>query len=309
MNVLEKALARYGLSVNEVKTYLYLAGVSEKRATEISETVSLHRTETYRVLRDLEKRGLVLSVFGKPVKFAAVPPYRAVDQLLETQKMKIKLLEKEKADFLTLWSSIPKAKIDDPRSKEVMQALEGRPQIISKARELLEKSNRKIQIFAPDHYLTLLYQGDFIERLKTCSYDLEIDLAVEDSLKSRIFCEQTGWVSRKFCVGRAKKLPCFMISDGKELLMIYRKDVEGQRNGKRMSQIAALWTNCLALVESMRVLFFELSSCKENLPLSDGVILEELSLEVFDKEQPKNFLPRTEFSATDSSVFDVRWLG
>jgi predicted DNA-binding transcriptional regulator len=284
MNVLEKALARYGLSENEVKTYLYLAGVSEKRATEISETMSLHRTETYKVLRDLEKRGLVLSVLGKPVKFAAVPPYRGVDQLLETQKMRIKLLEKEKTDFLALWSSIPKGKIDCIRNKEVMQALEGRPQVVSRAKDFLEKSSRKVQIFAPDRYLMLLYQGDFIDCLRTCSYDLEIDLVVEDSLKSRIFCEQTGWTSQRFCVHPAKKLPCFMISDAKELLMVYRKDVEGQKNGKHKSRIAGLWTNCFALVESMRVLFLGLAGCEGNLPPSDGAISPDLSLEAFDNE-------------------------
>ena len=284
MNILEKALTRYGLSVNEVKAYLFLAGVTEKGATEISEAVSLHRTETYRVLRDLEKKGLILSVLGKPIKFAAVPPYRAVDQLLEMQKIRIKLLEKEKGDFLVLWSSIPKGGIDGLGSKEVTQALEGRPQIISKAKELLEKSKRKIQIFAPDNYLTLLYQGDFIDHLKTCSYDLEINLALEDSLKSRIFCEQTGWASRKFCVCVSKKLPCFIISDAKELLMIYRKHVQGQGNGKHISRIAGLWTNCLAFVESMRILFLELSGCDENLRRSDGTVSRELSLEAFDEE-------------------------
>ena len=284
MNILEKALTRYGLSVNEVKAYLFLAGVNEKGATEISEAVSLHRTETYRVLRDLEKKGLVLSVLGKPIKFAAVPPYRAVDQLLETQKIRVKLLEKEKADFLALWSSIPKGGVDGLGSKEVMQALEGKPQVISKAKELLEKSNRKIQIFAPDNYLTLLYQGDFIDRLKTCSYDLEINLALENSLKSRIFCEQTGWASQKFCVCVSKKLPCFIISDAKELLMIYRKHVEGERNSKHRPRIAGLWTNCLAFVESMRILFLELSGCDENLPQGDETVSRELSLEAFDKE-------------------------
>ncbi len=283
MNVLEKALSRYGLSVNEVKTYLYLAGVSEKGATEISEAVSLHRTETYRVLRDLEKKGLILSVLGKPIKFAAVPPYTAVDQLLETQKIRIKLLEKEKEDFLALWSSIPKGEMDGLGSKEVMQTLEGRPQIISKAKELLEESNRKIQIFAPDSYLTLLYQGDFIDYLKTCSYDLEIDLGLEDSLKSRIFSEQTGWASQRFCSRSAKKLPCFMISDAKELLMIYRKDVKVQRKGKHVSQIVALWTNCVALVESMRTLFLGLTGCEENLG-NEVTISTELSSGDFDRE-------------------------
>ena len=207
MSILEKALARYGLSDNEVKMYLYLAGVDEKRATEISETMSLHRTETYKVLRDLEKKGLVLSVFGKPVKFAAVPPYKGVEHLLETQKTRVKLLEKEKTDFLALWSSIPKGRIDCVQSKDMMQVLEGKPQVVSRAKELLEKSIRKAQIFAPDRYLMLLYQGDFTDRLKACSYDLEIELIVEDSLKSRIFCEQTGWANQRFCTNPAKKLP------------------------------------------------------------------------------------------------------
>jgi len=284
MNVLEKALARYGLSENEVKTYLYLAEVNEKRATEISETMSLHRTETYKVLRDLEKKGLVLSVFGKPFKFAAVPPYRGVDHLLETQKTRIKLLEKEKTDFLALWSSIPKGRIDCVQTKEMMQVLEGKPQVVSIAKELLEKSTRKVQIFAPDRYLMLLYQGDFTDRLKARSYDLEIDLVVEDSLKSRIFCEQTGWASQRFCNNPAKKLPCIIISDEKELLTIYRKNVEGQRNGKYKSRIAGLWTNCFALVESMRVLFLGLADSKENLGRSDEVISSELGLEDFDEE-------------------------
>ena len=284
LSILEKALSRYGLSANEIKTYLYLAGASEKKAAEISETVSLHRTETYRVLRDLEKRGLVLSVFGKPVKFAAVPPYRAIEQLLETQKMRIKLLEKEKADFIALWSSIPKGRMDDVKSREVMQALEGRPQIVLKATELLKKSKRSVQIFAPDRYLTLLVQGDFIDCLRRCSYDLETDLLVENSLKSRIFCEQTGWANYRCCVRPMKKLPCFMVSDARELLMIYIKDVVDHGNIKRKSRIAALWTNCLALVESMRVLFSELSGCEKDLPERNEAFSPELNLETWNKE-------------------------
>jgi hypothetical protein len=55
-----------------------------------------------------------------------------------------------------------------------------------------------------------------------------------------------------------------MISDTWELLTIYRKGVEGEDKERRKSKIVALWTNCDALVESMRVLFSELSGPKEN---------------------------------------------
>ncbi len=262
-NILEKALSRYGLSPNEVKTYLYLAGVNEKGATEISESVSLHRTETYKVLRDLEKKGLVLSIFVKPVKFVAVPPHSAINHLLETQKIKVRLLESEKTEFLALWSSIPKGE-SDSTCKETVQTLEGRLQTISKAKEMLERSKQTIQIFAPDSYLTLLYQCEFVDRLRTSSYDLEVELVLEDTLKGRIFGEEIGW-SRKFCLRSAEKLPCFMISDRKELLTIYRKGVENPGNRRQLSQLVAVWTNCAALVESMAVLFHELTERKGSI--------------------------------------------
>lgn len=71
---------------NEVKVYIYLARTGEHKASEISEALSLHRTETYRILQDLEKRGLVSSVFEKPLKFTAAPFEKALDILIETKK-------------------------------------------------------------------------------------------------------------------------------------------------------------------------------------------------------------------------------
>ena len=91
---IEEMLAKFGLLKNEIKVYLYLARMGEKKAGEIAESISLHRTETYRILRDLEKKGIIFSVFEKPLKFTAVPLDKAIDLLVDVQKLKIKLLEK-----------------------------------------------------------------------------------------------------------------------------------------------------------------------------------------------------------------------
>jgi sugar-specific transcriptional regulator TrmB len=283
LNILRKALSGYGLSGNEIEAYVYLARAGEKKASEISETMSFHRTETYKVLRYLEKKGLVLSIFGKPVKFVAVRPDKAVELLLEAQKMRVRLFEKERVDFNAIWSSMPKVSIDYVEKREVMQALEGRWPIILKANELLDKAVKEVQIFAPDRYLTLLHRSDFMESLEKHSYSLDIDLVTENSLKSRIFCEQTGWASHKYYAGPVNKLPCFMISDERELLAIYRKDVEGRDNRGRKSTVAGLWTNCCALVESMRVLFSELLGRRENLE-SSGELSSGLSSDTLDEE-------------------------
>jgi len=125
IEIIEKALRGLGLSKNEVKVYIYLARTGEHKASDISEALSLHRTETYRILRDLEKRGLVSSVFEKPLKFIATPFEKALDILIETKKMKLNLLEKKRQDLINVWMSLPKPEVE-PERKEVFQILEER---------------------------------------------------------------------------------------------------------------------------------------------------------------------------------------
>ncbi len=185
---------KYGLSDSEAKAYLYLAMSGEKKASEIAEGISLHRTEAYRILRDLEKRGIVIETFEAPLKFSAVPLDKAVEQLVETQRMKVDLLEKEKSELTQIWSSMPKPKIENDR-KEVFQVLDGTPQTILKAKELVEKAKTEVKIFVPDAYLAMLYNCDFFESLEQRSFDVSVSLLTENSLKSRLICEQT-WLDR-----------------------------------------------------------------------------------------------------------------
>ncbi|MGB8780339.1 MAG: helix-turn-helix domain-containing protein [Candidatus Bathyarchaeia archaeon] len=263
LEIMHNALARYGLSQNEIRAYVYLAKADEKKAAEIAEAISLHRTEAYRTLRDLEKRGIVLSTFEKPLRFTAVPLDKAIERLMETEKTRLKLLEKEKADLIQLWSSMPKPR-NDKSKKEVFQILEGESQVILKANDLLGKTRTELRIFAPEEYLAQLYRSDFMDNLEQRSYDVSINLLTEDSLKSRFFCERIGWSNHSCCVGDVSKLPCFIISDREELLIVYSKKSQDEgRARKKRSRTAALWTNSNALVASMLALFYRMAEARE----------------------------------------------
>ena len=144
LSTIEETLSRFGLLKNEIKVYLHLARAGEKKAGEIAEAISLHRTETYRILRDLEKRGIVFSIFEKPLKFTAVPLDKAIDMLVDAQKIKIKLLEQEKPSLVEMWLSMPQPKVASAK-KELFQMLEGEQQVLMKASELLEKTRERIQ--------------------------------------------------------------------------------------------------------------------------------------------------------------------
>ncbi|MEM2103040.1 MAG: helix-turn-helix domain-containing protein, partial [Candidatus Bathyarchaeia archaeon] len=149
VEIIENTLLRLGLSKNEVRVYLYLARYGERKASEISEALCLHRTETYRILRDLEKRGMVSSVFEKPLKFIATPFERAIDLLIEAKKLKIKILEQKKKKLVDVWLALPHPNVA-PERKEVFQILEGEEQIDLKANEILEKATKEVRVFAPE---------------------------------------------------------------------------------------------------------------------------------------------------------------
>jgi len=255
---IEETLSRFGLLKNEIKVYLHLARVGEKKAGEIAEAISLHRTETYRILRDLEKKGILFSVFEKPLKFTAVPLDKAVDLLLDAQKMKIKLLEREKANLVELWLSMPKLKVEKVK-KELFQMLEGEQQVVLKADELLERAEKEFQIYAPDDYLAQLYYSDFTDKLKNRQAKLDITLLTENSPKSLFFVEQLQWPKHKLGFVTAKSLPCFMIADKKELLIAFHEnDSLAESEAKKKYKTAAIWTNYNAFVWTLQMLFTKL---------------------------------------------------
>jgi|SRR5665647_618837 len=259
LSTVEETLSRFGLLKNEIRVYLYLARTGQMKAGDLSEAISLHRTETYRILRDLEKKGIVFSIFEKPLKFTAVPLDKAIDLLVDAQKIKIRLLEQEKTSIVELWQSMPQPKVEIAK-KELFQMLEGEQQVLMKANELLEKTEQKFQIFASADYLSELYYNDFADTLKTQADKVEVTLVTDDSLKSAYFIGQMKWLNESHKITDERNLPCFMISDNKEVMFVFHeKDSDDKDGSKKKYRTAAIWTNYTALVNTLKVLFSKLA--------------------------------------------------
>jgi len=259
LTTIEETLTRFGLLKNEIKVYMYLARAGEKKAGEIAESISLHRTETYRILRDLERKGIVFSIFEKPLKFTAVPLDKAIDLLVDAQKIKIKLLEQEKTSLVELWQSMPQPKVENVK-KELFQMLEGQQQVLMKANELLEKTEKKFHVFASADYLSELYYNDFTDNLKSQADKVEVTLVTDDSLKSAYFLGQMKWLSESYKIADEQDLPCIMISDNKEVLIAFHeKDNDSQDDVKKKDRTVAIWTNYSALVNTLQMLFLKLT--------------------------------------------------
>lgn len=262
IEVIQKTLARLGLSRNEARVYLHLARHEECKASEVSEALCLHRTETYRILRDLEKQGLVSSVFEKPLKFIATPFQKAIDLLIEAKKLKIRFLEQKKKSLFDIWLSLPHSHVTTER-KRMFQILEGQEQIDLKANEILEKARHKVVVFAPEADLSHLYYSGSIDKLEECcEKNIDVQLLTNESPKSRFFDEKTE-LDIKYSSSNIADLPGFIVVDREQVLLSIVKDPEDSHEKRR--RLTALSTNYRAFVKILDRLFSELWRAEEPL--------------------------------------------
>jgi sugar-specific transcriptional regulator TrmB len=266
---IENMLQEHGLTKNEAKVYLHLARSKERKAGEISEALKLHRTDTYRTLQDLEKKGLVSSVFEKPLKFIATPFDRAVDALIEAKKLRIQRLERKRKALMELWQSLPKSQPKDQR-KEVFQILEGEEQIDLKATEIIQNAQREIKVYASEEDLPGFYHSGFIETLeKLAKKKPDIKFLTNDSPKSRFFAEKMKLLNKRLVRSENNAVPSFILADQKRVVVMIRK-FSGE-NGRKTARpkIAALWTNYEAFIKALGALFAELWSGENKIGIEE----------------------------------------
>jgi len=267
IEIIESMFQKLGLSKNEIRVYVYLARSKERKAGEVSEALSLHRTETYRILRDLEKRGLVSSVFEKPLKFIATPFERAIEALIEAKKLRIQRLESRKQRLIDIWLSLPQPQVKFTR-KEVFQILEGEEQIDLKANEIIQGTEREIKIFASMEDLGRLYYSGFFDELERLSKkDFDIKLLTTSSSKSRFFIDKIKLVDARVAGSDVEGVPTFILVDQEQLLFMIRKNVDDSGERVKREKIAALWTNYEAFINALEKLFSELWNVEKPLEI------------------------------------------
>jgi len=250
LGLIKKALTKFDLSKNEVRVYLFLARFGAQKAQRIAEALGVHRTETYKILRRLERQGLVSCVFERPMKFVAVPFERALENLIEERRHRIHQLEQRKKELLDIWLSLPKPEEVKPQS-ETFQVLEGRRQISVKANELLHGCSRELLIAVSDKNLLWLYNSPFFDDLEKIAKKRRLDVRILTNFSptSTYVLEQINLCEGDFAYLGVEGAPDFIISDSSQMFLIM------ERGRVEEDKPFAMWTNYKSIVKSFRLLF------------------------------------------------------
>ncbi|KON29563.1 hypothetical protein AC482_06180 [miscellaneous Crenarchaeota group-15 archaeon DG-45] len=249
LRLIKRSLNNFDLSKNEVRVYLFLARFGAQKAQRIAEALGIHRTEAYKILRRLERQGLVSCVFERPMKFIAAPFDKGLESLIEEKRHLIDQLERRKKELLDIWFSLPKAdKVRTP--SETLQVLEGRRQISVKANELVNGCEREILMAVADKSLLWLYNSPFFDDLEKTAKKRRLDIRVltNYSPTSAYVLEQVNLDEGDFAY-LEEEAPGFIMTDGGQMILLMER---GQGGGGKPF---AMWTNYGSIVKSFRLLF------------------------------------------------------
>jgi len=175
-------LTHFGLTKTQAKIYTALIGLGVASTSEISTLSKVRREEVYRLMPELEKRGLITRKLKAPRKFSATQPETAIQILtkakLNTMKEEIDKLKQKKTELISKLKIVELPIKQGDCSIEVISQLD---MALAKLVEMTGEAREKIDVVAPLHDLIIVYVDfprNIIER-------------IFESVKMRIIVEST----------------------------------------------------------------------------------------------------------------------
>lgn len=243
---------KFGLSKNEARIYVYLAKFGGQKAQNVSRALGLHRTETYKILRKLEEKGLVCRMLEKPIKFAAVQIDKALENLVQVNKLRILRLEEEKDRIMGKWSTLSVPTQDAEMPEESIQMLKGRHQINIKINEIVQNAEDEVSMAVSDETLLKIFYSSALDGAASKS-GKKIRLITNSSLRSHYIIKKLKLSRDEYSFIGFTGLPGFIVTNRNLLLFLNDEgtDANSEKNGQR-----ALWTNQKDLIKVLKASFF-----------------------------------------------------
>ena len=139
--IIKNALKDFGLTEKEAEIYIFLAKHGVLTGGEISKQAKMHRPIVYRVLKSLQKKGVVESTLESPTRFSSVSFEKVLDENIRIKQEEAVLLEKGKNSLLNGWKQIYGTKIEPDLGKFVV--IEGNRKIYSKISQMINETRRQ----------------------------------------------------------------------------------------------------------------------------------------------------------------------
>lgn len=248
------ALRRLGLTEYEARAYLVLGKVGPTKASEISFFGRIPRTKTYGAIKELERKGLLRVIPGKPELYMATPPNDVLMPLIRRLNDDVKNTETVVQNLALAYETGKYTRRDVPYEAADFWHIRGRPAVFAKLTQMIDEAKESIHLVTTGNGLIRAYKAhsDALDKARRRNVNVSLMATVtpENATVAREFSEVLQ-------IRKLQKSPAteFAAVDLKELMFIDSRpdDLKTDRGAD-----TGIWTTNQLIVQFHKEIFDQL---------------------------------------------------
>ena len=141
---IEKVLKSFGLTEKETEVYIFIAKHGFLKGREITIQMKIDKGQLYRILRNLQKKGIVEATLEYPTRFTAAPFETVIDTFVKSKREEVAQIEEARKDLLSVWKKIGQTEIKS--SLEKFAFIEGNEKIHHRISQMAKETSSQLSM-------------------------------------------------------------------------------------------------------------------------------------------------------------------
>jgi sugar-specific transcriptional regulator TrmB len=281
--IIKNTLKNFGLSEKEAEVYIFLGKHVTLKGAEISKYTKINKSETYRILKNLQTKGLIEPTLQSPTRFNVVPFDKIIDSNIKAKLDDAAKIEKAREELLTYWSALGRSPIEALPQKFLV--IEGKEKIYSKLSEMIRETKSHFSSISSVTELMKVNQRGLFEVGKT-KENVEFRFLTELSQNNfgfmKSFLREMAEAKLKFQARNPelglRLFPRVIIRDNEEIIFF----ISSNGSLTKDQENTCIWTNSNDLSQAFALVFEDL--------WNNAVDIEQKIAEIETKE----YVPKSE---------------
>jgi hypothetical protein len=261
-DAIRQVLKDFGTTEKEAEIYIFLAKHGALKGGEIARKANTHKALVYRILGNLQAKGLVKATLEVPARFIAEPFESVLDLNIKSRQEEATLLENKKTELLSYWKNISQTILEPTMEKFLV--IEGNNRIYPKIAQMIKDTKNQFSAITTIPSLLRAEQYGLFDTSFNHPPNSKIQFRFLTELNEQYLNATKNLLKKipktKLTIkGRNPDIglqssPQMVIRDEEEILFFITPRTSGP---ERERNEVCLWTNCRALVQAFKAVFEE----------------------------------------------------
>ena len=258
------ALRRLGLTEYEARLYLSLVKRGPTKASQLSFFGQVPRTKSYGAIKELERKGLLRIIPGKPELYEACSPNEALFPMISKINNEMKACEDVVQSLAVTFEATKYTKRDSPKQSDEFWRMDGRQAIYNKLSQVMLEASKSINYSTSEAGLIRAYKAhaEAIERARRNGAKVKL-LAPVTAANGTVAKEIAEIVELK---SSDRPIAHFVSVDSKHLIVLESMPEDADT---RAGHDVAIWTTNALLIDLFERLFGEVWRSIPNFPMKE----------------------------------------